>query len=492
MGLSNFFRAIGEQRASHPKRGVDFYESQYQKELEGAFAGNTAQRKFLIYAAQLYNENRFSNALTVLHKLRDKCRAPADYRAVLLFTALNYTGQGDRNAAIAAYRELLNRVPQYSTAWSNLGQLYRKEGLYGEAVNCYRKAIDCDGENPYPYVNLAVVYTRMDAYSRAIPCAKRALELKNNLYQAAAVLAMCYSALGEEEEANRYYSMALRLGEKKEDLDRAIANLPGRDMGGPGIPEELTPVLQEWSRRTAIPVARLSISGTRKGIHQIGGPSLGPAPLDSQGKPMRLLCALRCEELRNLPDFPEKGLLRFYIADNANLGVNRHSPTEQTDFRVLYTETEEGLERQPEPAPSETFPVAWGCEGSCYLGTDAMPMEDYRFHERFNALLQERGKPPLEEQPEYVVRAIGERMERVSHKIGGYPCFDADDPRRDPRYAKYDVTLLQILSHQSKEHHVNIHFGRGGNCNFFIPRDNLRARDFSDVLYWWDDEPREE
>lgn len=31
-----------------------------------------------------------------------------------------------------------------------------------------------------------------------------------------------------------------------------------------------------------------------------------------------------------------------------------------------------------------------------------------------------------------------------------------------------------------------IMFGDAGGCQFFIPHDKLIARDFSDVMYWWD------
>ncbi len=101
--------------------------------------------------------------------------------------------------------------------------------------------------------------------------------------------------------------------------------------------------------------------------------------------------------------------------------------------------------------------------------------------------MKEFGQPPLDELPKYVEKSIDRRFRAEGHRLGGYPWFTQSDPRKDPRYAKYDVLLLQIDNHEEKPD-VDIHFGRNGVCNFFIPREKLRARDFSDVLYWWDEE----
>lgn len=495
MGLSKFFQALSKHREENPRRGVDFYESLYAEYLSGAFAEKVPQRKFLIYATQLYHEKRYQNALSILKRLWSRCETTADYRAVLFFTALSYSRMGDRHSAIAAYRELLKLVPSYSVAWSNLGEQYRREGFYKDAIHSFEEAIRSDGQNAMAHSNLAATYIRIGAFREAIPYGKRALELNPGYYPVATDLAMAFFALGDQEQCEQYSRLALLNGENEANLKQALFNVHGVDLGGPGIPDELEPVLQEWSRRTSIPTALMGIGGMEKsrGCHQIGGPSLGPAPLDSQGKPMRLLCAIRCGDVQCLPDFPDKGLLRFYIADNADFGVNRANPTEQADFRVLYTQTEEGLARQPEPVHSDTFPVTWECRGLCYPRTDAMPTEDYRFAEKFNALLKEYEQPPLEELPEYVVRSIGLRFRTEGHRLGGYPWFTQSDPRKDPRYANYDVLLLQVDTHMIEDRpEVNIQIGRNGVCNFFIPREKLRARDFSDVLYWWDEEAESE
>lgn len=245
MAFSKLFQALSKHREENPRRGVDFYESLYAEYLNGAFIDNVPQRKFLIYATQLYHEKRFNNALTVLKRLWNRCQTPADHRAVLFFTALSYSKMGDRHSAIAAYQELLKHDPHYSVAWSNLGEQFRREGFYKDAIHSFEEAIRCDGLNAMAHSNLAVVYVRIGAYEEAIPYGKHALELNPTLYYAATALAMAFYALGDREQCEHYSQQALINGENEADLKLALSKIHAVDLGGPGIPEKLEPVMAE-------------------------------------------------------------------------------------------------------------------------------------------------------------------------------------------------------------------------------------------------------
>ena len=79
----------------------------------------------------------------------------------------------------------------------------------------------------------------------------------------------------------------------------------------------------------------------------------------------------------------------------------------------------------------------------------------------------------------------------AGHRIGGYPCFEQFDPRDDsPALQAYDTLLLQIVSHTAPDEQGHeqelIMFGDLGGCQFFIPAEKLRNRDFTDILYTWD------
>ena len=122
----------------------------------------------------------------------------------------------------------------------------------------------------------------------------------------------------------------------------------------------------------------------------------------------------------------------------------------------------------------------------------SMLSSDYKFAEVVDSALKkagfENGSADLEDEESDL---IYEENSYGGHRIGGYPCFMQDDPRdvgEDLR--KYDTLLLQIVSHtmpdaSGKEEDL-IMFGDDGGCQFFIPRDKLRTRDFSDVMYNWD------
>ena len=86
---------------------------------------------------------------------------------------------------------------------------------------------------------------------------------------------------------------------------------------------------------------------------------------------------------------------------------------------------------------------------------------------------------------------LTEQCAYAGHRIGGYPCFEQYDPREgDPNLQIYDTLLLQIVSHTSPDEKGRerelIMFGDLGGCQFFVPAEKLRSRDFSDILYSWD------
>ena len=122
----------------------------------------------------------------------------------------------------------------------------------------------------------------------------------------------------------------------------------------------------------------------------------------------------------------------------------------------------------------------------------SMLSSDYRFENVVDAALKkaglENGSDDLEDEE---FDLIYEENSYGGHRIGGYPCFEQDDPRDvTEELRKYDTLLLQIVSHTMPDASGNeetlIMFGDEGGCQFFIPREKLRARDFSDVMYNWD------
>ena len=83
----------------------------------------------------------------------------------------------------------------------------------------------------------------------------------------------------------------------------------------------------------------------------------------------------------------------------------------------------------------------------------------------------------LDETPDWLPDAPG-------HKIGGYPCFTQEDPRNIPKEDHHDILLLQIDTDNIGEREIM--WGDSGVANFFISRENLKQRNFQDVIYTWD------
>jgi len=215
--ISGLFGLKGRKR-----RPLRVYESQFSKELEGAFPYDKKLKSKLLEAVRLYDENKEQKALKILDRLVIKCESRQDYSAVLLFTALCQTDLGMTVKAMSTYQRLLQYHPGNSTAHSNLGLLHTKQGEYRQAVNCFESALKMNPDNPYAYNNLASVYYRMNDYDAAEVYALKCLELKGNMYQAASLLAVIYRRKGDMVKSDRYYRIAVDNGQNRENLLAAM------------------------------------------------------------------------------------------------------------------------------------------------------------------------------------------------------------------------------------------------------------------------------
>ena len=136
---------------------------------------------------------------------------------------------------------------------------------------------------------------------------------------------------------------------------------------------------------------------------------------------------------------------------------------------------------------SETFPIKHPIPLRLAPVMSSVLCNDYRFRDHlFNAL--EKVNVDKNSLTEDEINYIFENNYYGGHRIGGYPCFEDDDPRRDDAsLQKYDSLLLQIVTHiypdESGKEIEYVNFENEGSCQFFIPREKLRQKDFSDVLF---------
>jgi uncharacterized protein YwqG len=76
-----------------------------------------------------------------------------------------------------------------------------------------------------------------------------------------------------------------------------------------------------------------------------------------------------------------------------------------------------------------------------------------------------------------VDEALYAALNRSGHKLGGYPEFTQQDPRKPQ---DRQVLLLQLDSDDA------MMWGDSGIANFFIDPADLQRGDFSRVAYTWD------
>lgn len=209
-------------------------------------------------------------------------------------------------------------------------------------------------------------------------------------------------------------------------------------------------------------------------------------PTDKAEKPMLLLAQINFAEVPHLDNYPEAGILQFYIASNDDLyGANYDDLTDQSSFRVVFHSTTNETNLNADipvfnPKSEDVYtPITAEHRLSFSLTKEYVPSTDWRFEKFF-------GKHYYDYSSEYDNDVLWEQYETGEiadpggHKIGGYAYFTQWDPRSKESYSDY-ILLLQIDSQGD-----HILWGDVGVGNFFIREADLIRQDFSTVLYTWD------
>ena len=252
--------------------------------------------------------------------------------------------------------------------------------------------------------------------------------------------------------------------------------------------------------KTRRPVARITLEAMPEDdvtASKVGGrawwPVGQPAPTSDQGLTLVLLAQLNFAELPEMPGYPRTGLLQFFIALDDYYGANFDGPggeeslAEQRGFRVVYWPDTRG--------PSEPLspPIRRSDDYSPHdpreprrmrftLDSEVLSAADHRFDalvggsafDTFDAWARERGLDrSLADQ---LINGVHDALGGGGHKLGGYPTFTQQDPRRSGRFE----LLLQLDSDD------RMMWGDLGVGGFFIAPEDLARADFSRVMYTWD------
>lgn len=191
-------------------------------------------------------------------------------------------------------------------------------------------------------------------------------------------------------------------------------------------------------------------------------------PRDNDGRPMMFLAQINLDEMPPLEDFPEHGLLQFYIGDDDYFGGDSackviYIPEYKKDASVLMTEnlfesgymgmTPFAAEGKMKFKPSNRF-ICTECQ---------------EFNDKFENKVSDNEWDAL-----YKI------CYAADSRVGGYPLFVQSAPAYYDD-GEYDTVLLQL----DCEDECGIMFGDAGNCYFLISKEDLKKRSFDNVEYGW-------
>lgn len=210
-----------------------------------------------------------------------------------------------------------------------------------------------------------------------------------------------------------------------------------------------------------------------------------PYPYGTDEEPLRLLAQLNFSEIESpLKYFPTTGILQFFTSPGLSFGMNLDNMTQQDNFRVVYHETIEEDESKwlvDISLPSDDyFPVEAELSLSFYKKEELVSKDDFRFWEIIDV-----SDDNWELRHEISEVYFEEFYHGQGHKLGGYPYFTQEDPRLYKGYPDHLIQLLQMDTDDAKNKPI-IRWGDLGAGHFFITEEDLKRRDFSNVLYYWD------
>lgn len=256
-------------------------------------------------------------------------------------------------------------------------------------------------------------------------------------------------------------------------------------------------VLAQMNEKTLKPLLRIELTDGPISLRgsKVGGlpylPSNDAVPFDAKGMPLQLLAQIDCTELSHLPDFPQTGILQFWIGQDDSLGL-----FDDKGFRVVWYETiDENITDSDVRAwlaelsqPKNEYSPVQGEFGIAFNpDNEAIPLSDARFGPifipQYNALTGDDTVKNMFDLSDEANEMIWDATSGDGHKMGGYPTFCQEDPREES--SDQTVLLLQIDSEYDGERNRTL-WGDAGICGFFCTPDELKRRDFSNVLYNWD------
>ncbi|WP_166869898.1 YwqG family protein [Massilia mucilaginosa] len=226
-------------------------------------------------------------------------------------------------------------------------------------------------------------------------------------------------------------------------------------------------------------------------------------PAGPDGVPLTLLAQFNFAEMPALEGYPTRGMLQFYISGSESKGHFYGASSESTKpynaereflslarqrwFRVVYHPTVVQDRKKLQPTTviaSDNLPMEGSSALSFDVRTEPVSVQDYRFARIL-------GQPPWELFKQFGAKqdAVSDNYETFSQKytiakLGGY----SNPTQTDVRTAQPDgdwIVLFELQGGGVKGGFYS-EWGDSGMAVFYIRRKDLARRDFSNVVYSWD------
>lgn len=220
-------------------------------------------------------------------------------------------------------------------------------------------------------------------------------------------------------------------------------------------------------------------------------------PKSSNDENLSLLAQFNLEDIPK-NSFPlEKGILQFWIdlSDDC-YGMDFDDGFSGEGHKVIYHEniTDDYLSKEEideiYAEDEQEFSVCDTMDLPIEFKEDKelMGPDDYRFNDVFipiwNKLYPDNEIESVFDLPDNICDELFSLCDSYSHKLLGYPGFTQSDPREFCSNPEVEL-LFQMDSDYAKKYY-EILWGDCGICNFFIDKNDLLKKDFSNVLYNWD------
>lgn len=218
------FKTLTGRRRTVVVNKEETYRKLFAKQIGNAFTTLPKEKKQFFQALSLLDNGEYRASVKILEQLDEQCRCAAEQKAIAFFLARNYEKMDEFEAARAYYEKSL-RISEDARSANNLATCYMYLGDPEKEYECLNRAIRIEPSYAIGQNNMGQFLIRMAEYEEAVPYLHKAHQLDAKMTYALSGLATCYAMLGDRENYEKFYRMAVTLGYDGKRLKQYIRDL---------------------------------------------------------------------------------------------------------------------------------------------------------------------------------------------------------------------------------------------------------------------------